>query len=332
MFTASLIFLAFVGVLLAIDLGVFNKEDHEITVKEALRNTCIFVALALGFAGLVYVAYDKHWFDLGTQIDVIDGNINDGHLAAVKFVTGYLIELSLSADNVFLIALIFLHLRIPKKYQHRILFWGVLGAIGMRAVLIVLGAELVANYHWIFYVFGAFLIYTAIKMLFMGSHDDESPDEGKALKLIRWVFPTTNKSYGHDFFAKEDKWRLTQLGVALMFVELTDLVFALDSIPAIFAITADPFIVFTSNIFAILGLRSLYFALAGAMDRFVYLKISLAVILALVGAKMLAGEWLKSLGPHINQYMLLAVVGILATGVAASMWVTRKGPVDKNTH
>lgn len=313
------LFLVFVLAVLAIDLFVLNKEAHTVSVKEAFAFTGVLAVLALAFSGVVYVAYDQHWLGLGLAVDAIDKQVNDGRLAAVKFLTGYLIELSLSTDNVFVIALIFQHLRIPAIYQHRTLFWGVLGALVMRGALIVVGAQLVARYHWILYLFGAFLVYTAIKLL-VQKEPAEGPDETGVVKLIRRFFPVTATLQDDHFTVRLDgRLFLTPLAVALILVETTDLVFALDSIPAIFAITADPFLVFTSNVFAILGLRSLYFALAGAMDKFRYLKISLAVILAVVGLKMLLADVLKDqLGPNANLYLLVLVFLILVAGVVAS--------------
>lgn len=313
------LFLVFVCAVLAIDLFVLNKEAHTVSVKEAFAFTGVLAVLALAFSGVVYVAYDQHWLGRGLAVDAIDKQVNDGRLAAVKFLTGYLIELSLSTDNVFVIALIFQHLRIPAIYQHRTLFWGVLGALVMRGALIVVGAQLVARYHWILYLFGAFLVYTAIKLL-VQKEPAEGPDETGVVKLIRRFFPVTATLQDDHFTVRLDgRLFLTPLAVALILVETTDLVFALDSIPAIFAITADPFLVFTSNVFAILGLRSLYFALAGAMDKFRYLKISLAVILAVVGLKMLLADVLKDqLGPNANLYLLVLVFLILVAGVVAS--------------
>jgi tellurite resistance protein TerC len=319
-------FLVFVLVTLAIDLGVVNRKAHVVSVKEALTFTTVLVILAMAFAGLVYVAYDHHWLDLGMQVDRIDGTINDGRLAAVKFITGYLIELSLSADNVFVMAMIFAHLRIPPQFQHRVLFWGILGALIMRGVMIVVGTALIARYHWILYVFGAFLIYTAAKMMLTKDEGHLETDEVFIIRQLRRFFPVTGQFNAHHFTAMVNGRRmLTPLAVALVLVEAMDLVFALDSIPAAFAITTDPFLVFTSNVFAILGLRSLYFALAGAIDKFRYLKTSLSAILGLIGAKMLSGDFLKELlGPNANLYMLGIVVAILVGGAVASIIVTRR--------
>ncbi len=308
---------------LAIDLGVLNRKAHVVTIKEALRFTGVVVFLATCFAGVIYAAYENHWLGLGLQVDKLDGMINDGRLAAVKFFTGYVIELSLSADNVFVIAMIFQYLRVPPQYQHRVLFWGILGALIMRGTMILLGATLIARYHWILYLFGAFLVYTAVKMLLAkDDHEGEAPGEGFVLRQVRRAFPIT-PTYHEQHFAiqQEGKWVLTPLAVALVLVETTDLIFAVDSIPAIFAITTDPFLVFTSNVFAILGLRSLYFALAGAIEKFRYLKVSLAAILGLVGVKMLVADLLKDfLGPNFNFWLLGMVALILAAGVVASWW------------
>jgi tellurite resistance protein TerC len=312
--------------MLAIDLGVVNREAHVVSVREALTFTAVLVVLAMAFAWFVHIAYDNQWMALGTEVDRIDGVVNDGRLASIKFITGYLIELSLSADNVFVMAMIFAHLRIPPQFQHRVLFWGILGALVMRGIMIVVGTALIAKYHWILYVFGAFLLYTAIKMLFTRDEGHLETDEVFIIKQLRRFFPVTGQFNEHHFTALVNGRRmLTPLAVGLVLVEAMDLVFALDSIPAAFAITADPFLVFTSNVFAILGLRSLYFALAGAIDKFRYLKTSLSAILGLIGVKMLTGDFLKEhFGPNINLYMLGMVVTILAIGAIASIIVTRR--------
>jgi tellurite resistance protein TerC len=257
---------------------------------------------------------------LGSHVDAVDNRVNDGRLAAVKFLTGYVIELSLSMDNVFVIALIFAHLRIPVHLQHRTLFWGILGALVMRGAMIGVGAALVARYHWILYLFGAFLVYTGVRMLFT-TDTEEAPGETWVMRQLRKHFPITEDFHGARFtIVLNGRVWLTPLAVALVLVETTDLIFAVDSIPAIFAITADPFLVFTSNVFAILCLRSLYFGLVGLLERFRYLKVSLAVILALVGAKMLAAKWLiATVGESLNFWMLGIVAGILLMGAVASV-------------
>ena len=319
-------FLVFVLVMLAIDLFVVNREAHVVSVREALAFTAVLVVLAMAFAGLVHAAYDNHWLALGTHVDRIDGVMNDGRLASVKFITGYLIELSLSADNVFVMAMIFAHLRIPPQFQHRVLFWGILGALVMRGVMIVVGTALIAKYHWILYVFGAFLLYTAIKMMLTKDEGHLATDEVFIIRQLRRFFPVTGQLNEHHFTAIVDGRRmLTPLAVGLVLVEAMDLVFALDSIPAAFAIIADPFLVFTSNVFAILGLRSLFFALAGAIDKFRYLKTSLSAILGLIGVKMLTGDLLKEqFGPNVSLYMLGMVIAILSIGAIASVIATRR--------
>jgi tellurite resistance protein TerC len=319
-------FLLFILLVLALDLGVLNRKAHVVSVKEALTFTLAVFALAVAFDAFVYFAYENHWLGLGRHLDGVDGVVNDGRLAAVKFFTGYIIEVSLSADNVFVIAMIFEHLRVPPIYQHRVLFWGILGALVMRGTMIGLGAQLVSRYHWILYVFGVFLVYTALKMLWSKTDETADPDEAIVMRLVRRIFPVC-ENYRESHFVVRDGGRLmlTPLAVALVLVETTDLIFAVDSIPAIFAITTDPFIVFTSNVFAILGLRSLYFALAGAITKFRYLKVSLAAILGLVGVKMLAADLLKDvIGPSFNFYLLGMVALILGAGVVASIIVTRR--------
>jgi tellurite resistance protein TerC len=319
-------FILFVLLVLALDLGVLNRKAHVVSVKEALTFTVAVFVLAVLFDVFVYFAYENHWLGLGQHLDRVDRVINDGRLAAVKFLTGYIIEVSLSADNVFVIAMIFEHLRVPPKYQHRVLFWGILGALVMRGTMIGLGAQLISRYHWILYVFGVFLVYTALKMLWSKSDDAADPDEALVMRLVRRVFPVCeNYRESHFVIREAGRLMLTPLAVALVLVETTDLIFAVDSIPAIFAITTDPFIVFTSNVFAILGLRSLYFALAGAIAKFRYLKVSLAAILGLVGVKMLIAVRLKDVfGPSVNFWLLGIVALILGAGVVASVVVTRR--------
>ena len=345
-----LAFLAFILLLLALDLGVFHRKAHVVSVREALGWSAVWVAMGLSFSVFVYFGYENHWFGLGSAVDAVDGSVNDGKSATVKYLTGYVVEKSLSVDNVFVIAMIFGSLAVPAIYQHRVLFWGILGALAMRGLMIGVGATLIARFHWILYVFGAFLVVTATKMLFMKEgHGD--PTQNVVVRLVRRFFPVTERFHGEHFIvragsaashepavagdapqvdaavdrARSGAMLLTPLAVALVLVEATDLVFAVDSIPAIFAITADPFLVFTSNVFAILGLRSLYFALAGMIDKFRYLKVSLALVLGMVGVKMLAANWLKAaIGPNFNFYLLAAVLLTLAAGVAASVLANRR--------
>jgi tellurite resistance protein TerC len=324
-----IVFLIFIFALLAIDLGVFHRRAHVVSVREALTWTVVWIAVAFDFAGFVYLGYQKHWLGLGLEPDPVDrteaypdGRVNDARSALLKFLTGYVVELSLSADNVFVMATLFGYFAIPRMYQHRVLFWGILGALAMRGAMIAIGARLVAEFSWILSVFGAVLVLIAVKMLFMNSKPGD-PGQNIVVRLMRRFLPVTDRFDGEHFFVRAPArggWILTPLAPALVMVETTDLVFAVDSIPAIFAITADPFLVFTSNVFAILGLRSLYFALAGALHVFRYLKHALAVVLLTVGVKMLAHTWLeRMLGPDFNLYMLAAVIGILATGVLVSL-------------
>ncbi len=317
-------FIAFVFLLLALDLGVFNKKAHAPTVREALAFTAMTVALAIGFAGFVYEAYELNWQGLGSHIDAVDGQLNGGKLAMVKFFTGYIVEMSLSMDNVFVIALIFQHLRVPLAQQHRVLFWGIVGALGMRGTMIGVGAALVSRYHWILYLFGAFLVYTAAKML-LAKEKEEAPEESWLVHWLNRHFRVAKEFHGTRFqLTINGKRMITPLMVALVLVESTDLLFAVDSIPAIFAITTDPFLVFTSNVFAILCLRSLYFGLAGLIEKFRYLKASLAVVLGLVGIKMLAATKLNDyLGERVNYLMLATVACVLVAGAVASVLVER---------
>ena len=270
------VFIAFnAGVLamLAIDLGVFNRKAHRITVKEAAIWSCVWIVLSLGFAGVIYKIR--------------------GPQAGLEFIAGYLIEYSLSVDNIFVFVLIFSYFGIPEKYQHRVLFWGIIGALVMRGTMNGGGALLIARFHWIIYVFGAFLVFTGIRMATQDAMDIE-PEANPILRLIRRHLPVTRDYRDQRFFVREppkrgDAVRLmaTPLFVVLVLVETTDLIFAVDSIPAIFAVTRDPLLVYTSNVCAILGLRSLYFLLAGVMHRFRFLKIGISVVLIFVGVKML---------------------------------------------
>jgi tellurite resistance protein TerC len=293
-------FTALVLVILAIDLGVINRKAHVVKVREAGLFAGLTVVLAALFAGAIWLRY--------LPVEGVGG-----HQDALAFLTGYLIELALSVDNIFVFVLIFAYFKVPPKYQHRVLFWGVLGALVMRGVMIAAGALLIERFHWIIYVFGAFLVYTGIKMATQDEMDIE-PESNPALKLIRRFFPVTNDYREKHFFVKETiggKLRLaaTPLFVVLVMVETTDLIFAVDSIPAIFAITRDPFIVYTSNVFAILCLRSLYFLLAGVIDKFHYLKLGLSVVLVFIGVKMLASGYY-----HMPVWISLVVVAAVLIG------------------
>jgi tellurite resistance protein TerC len=318
-------FIALVLLILALDLGVFNRTPRAPTVSAALGFAGATAVLALLFAGFLYQAYANHWAGLGLTADAVDHHVIDGRLAAVKFLTGYIVELSLSMDNVFVIALIFVHLKVPAAQQHRVLFWGVLGALVMRGLMIGGGTALVARYHFILYAMGAFLVFTAGKML-AEKDEEETPEASRLVGFLNKNFRVTREFHGGRFRVTIDgkNW-ITPLLVSLLLVESTDLIFAVDSIPAVFAITTDAFLVFTSNVFAILCLRSLYFGLAHMLERFRYLKTSLALILGLVGVKMLAADWSDALfGDSVNFWMLGTVAVVLMTGAGASILADRR--------
>ena len=310
--------------LLTLDLGVFNRKAGAPSAKQALVFASVSVLLAIGFAGLIYEAYDLGWHGLGAHLDAVDGQLNGGRMAMVKYLTGYIVEISLSLDNVFVIALIFQQLRVPVAQQHRVLFWGIAGALGMRGAMIGGGAALVARYHWIMFLFGAFLIYTAVRLLLSGKKV-EGPEASAVVRWLHRYCRVDTAFHGSAFVVRKEGRRLvTPLFVALVLVESSDLLFAVDSIPAIFAVTTDPFLVFTSNVFAILCLRSLYFGLAGILERFRYLEMSLGVVLAVVGLKMLGSGVLNDwLGDRVNYLMLAIVGGVLLTGALASVAADR---------
>ena len=294
-------FVAAVVLLLALDLGVLHRRPHEVRFSEALAWTGFWVLLALSFGFWIFRGRSR----------------SEG----LEFFTGYLIELSLSMDNVFVIALIFSFFHVPLRFQHRVLFWGILGAIVMRGVMIAAGAALIKQFHWLLYVLGVFLVYTGIRMLFGGEPKVE-PEHNPVLRMARRFFPISPHFEGQKFITRYEGRRvLTPMVLVLIMVETTDLVFALDSIPAIFAITQNEFIVFTSNVFAILGLRSLYFALAGAIAYFRYLKVGLSLVLVFIGAKMLLGIW--ELEIDIG-WALGAVGAILLLSVIASVIAGRR--------
>ncbi|MEB8329014.1 TerC family protein [Flavobacteriaceae bacterium KMM 6897] len=305
-------FIALILVFLALDLGVFHKDEHVIKSKEAAIWTAIWVTVALAFSAVIYWLFDGNHIANPTGLTPSK--------AVIKYITGYLIELSLSVDNVFVIAVIFSSFSIPPLYQHRVLFWGILGAIVFRALMIIFGVALITKFDWIIYVFGVFLLYTAFKML-KSNEEEFDPRKSFIFKQIKKIFPISTKLNGHDFFIKKMGIRAaTPLFVALIVIELTDILFALDSIPAILAITADPFIVFSSNIMAILGLRSMYFLISRMLEKFRYINYSLVVILAFVGIKML-------LSHHVEfpEWLSLSVIALaLIGGVAASMLLVKK--------
>jgi tellurite resistance protein TerC len=345
-------FILLVLAMLALDLGVFHRRAHEVSMKEAIFWSVVWTIVGLAFAGFVYYGYENNWEGLGATPDPVDGMVNRGLPATMKYLTGFVVERSLSADNIFVIAMIFSFFGVPGKYQHRVLFWGILGALILRGAMIGLGATLVARFSWILLVFGAFLILTGFKMFFLKS-EDVDPARNVFVRVARRFLPVTAHFHGERFLVRARKHpggkealatpggvhdevmarvkpgtiMLTPLMIALVTVESSDVIFAVDSIPAIFAITGDPFIVFTSNILSILGLRALYFALASMMNMFRYLKASLALVLILIGVKMLIAKWLHEvLGEHFAVYVLLLVLLILTAGVVASVISDRRAP------
>lgn len=308
------IFISVVVFLLALDLGVFNRKAHVISQKEAAKWTTFWVSLSLLFSVILYWLFDNQYVDNPQNYTP--------KTAFYKYIQGYLLELSLSVDNVFVIAVIFKALSIPQKYQHRVLFWGIVGAVVFRALMIFFGIWLINKIDWITYIFGAFLIYTAYKMAFAEETININPKENKVFKIIRKIMPITQELHGQKLFIKRmGILAATPLFLALVIIELTDVLFALDSIPAILAITENPFIVFSSNIMAILGLRSMYFFLANIMDKFAYLKYSLAFILLFVGIKMTLHSYMKTNMIDLPEWVSLSVIVVsLAVGIIYSFY------------
>ncbi|CAN5901892.1 TerC family protein [soil metagenome] len=301
-------FNVFVLFMLALDLGVFHRKAHIVTFKESIAWTVVWVSLALLFnLGI--------WHYAGPE-------------KGIEFLTGYVIEKSLSVDNVFVFVLLFSYFAVPPVYQHKVLFWGILGALVMRAIMIAVGAALLTKFAWIIYIFGGFLILTGIKMI-VKREEEIHPERNPVVRWFKKLMPVTPDYRGDKFFVRENSiLHATPLFVVLILVEISDLIFAVDSIPAIFAVTKDPFIVYTSNVFAILGLRSLYFALAGVMDKFHYLKIGLGVVLTFVGVKMLLGHTEWKIDTHLS---LAVIITTLAAAVVASLIWPKKGVVKANT-
>ena len=308
------IFIAFIILFLALDLGVFNRTPHVIKTKEAAIWTTVWVTLALGFSGIIYWLFKDGLVENPTNLAP--------DVAVLKYITGYLIELSLSIDNVFVIAVIFSSFAIPQKYQHEVLFYGILGAIVFRALMIFFGVALINKFDWIIYVFGAFLLFTAFRML-THKESEFDPKKSKMFRFLKKLFPVSYKMDGDKFFIKRMGVRAaTPLFVALIIIELTDILFALDSIPAILAITADPFIVFSSNILAILGLRSMYFLISRMLTKFRYINYSIVAILAFVGVKMIISH-----NVEIPEWLSLTVIGVsLASGIIASIVIPDPNP------
>lgn len=380
-------FIGFVLFMLALDLGVFNRKAHEVSAKEAMRWVGVFVGMGLLFAGAVYYIYEHNWMgiganfaqtmphaagattaqlpihtpgEVGAAIEAGAGGRSIGATAAMQYLAGWLTEYALSVDNIFVIAMIFTYFKVPKMFQHRVLFWGILGALVMRGIMIGAGVKLVQTFEWVLYIFGVVLIFTAVKML-KGGENEFDPEKSKTVRIARRLMPIAPNFEGQKFFTRlpvgpEDgpgatlgRRAMTPLFLVLVIVEVTDVVFAVDSIPAIIGITRDPFLVFTSNVFAIMGLRSLYFALASLMDKFHYLKYSLAGVLAFVGCKMLLegvhhlsklGRWLPESGQGLVAWLpreqvhiptgvsLGVIVSALAIGVLASLIHARGGPAN----
>lgn len=305
-------FLGIVATLLVLDLGVLNRKDHTIGVRESLKLSAGYITIACLFG--VWV-----WNHLGRD-------------SGIDFYTGYLVEQSLSIDNLFVMMLVFKSFSVPAQYQHRVLFWGIIGVIVMRGIMIGLGAAIVSRFDWVLLLFGAFLFFSGVKMLFMASKDDEAVEENAVVRFLRKRFPITEDFHGHDFFVHHHHpelgravWHATPLFLALVSIEIADLIFAVDSVPAVFAITTDPYIVYTSNIFAILGLRSLYFALAAMLHRFIYLKYALSLILVFIGAKVFYAYYIG----HVNPLIALGVTFALLSGSVVLSLLKTRGDTGK---
>ena len=305
-------FFIIIFIILALDLGVFNKTPHIISTKEATKWTILWMITSFLFSGVIYWIYSNGYLSNPDHLKPIG--------ASLKYITGYLIELSLSVDNIFVIAIIFTAFKIPQKYQHRVLFWGILGAIFFRGLMIYFGVLIIHKFAWTSYVFGVFLIYTAVKMLMNREEQQFEPKKSFVYKSLKKVMPISNHIDGEHFFVKRRHiTAATPLFVALVVIEVMDVVFAVDSVPAILAITNDPFIVFSSNIFAILGLRSMYFFLSNMLEKFSYLEYSLIVILTFVGLKMVTQDFIA-----IPEWVSLAVIAVsLLSGIVVSLYKSK---------
>lgn len=313
-------FIAVIILFLALDLGVFNKTPHIISSKEAGKWTAIWVTLSFLFSGVIYWLYANNYISNPDELKPL--------VASMKFITGYLIELSLSVDNIFVIAIIFSSFKIPRKYQHRVLFWGILGAIIFRGLMIYFGVLLINKFSWTTYLFGAFLIFTAVKMLFTNEEEDFKPKDSFIYKILGKIIPITSETDHEKFFVLNSKGKkaATPLFVALIVIEVMDVLFAVDSVPAILAITNDPFLVFSSNIFAILGLRSMYFFLAHMLEQFAHLEYSLIAILSFVGLKMLVHDFIE-----IPEWVSLTFIALsLLIGIVVSMKMGKEEIKEKN--
>jgi tellurite resistance protein TerC len=329
---ANWIWFAFIGTvvaLLAFDLGVLNRKDHEIGVRESLKLSALYIGIGVGFAYVIWQLYNNAspTASIDPQILSVSGP-ERAWMAVQLYLTGFAVEKTLAMDNVFVISMVFAYLAIPRKYQHRVLFWGIIGVIVLRAIMIGLGAALVSQFSWVLYVFAVFLIITGVMMFMKGDHE---PDMSKN-KVLLWLkarLNVTPELHGNKFRVQlpdpntgKLKWFATPLMLALLFVEVVDLIFAIDSVPAIFAITSDAYIVYTSNIFAILGLRALFFALAAMVHRFKYLKYALALTLVFIGSKIFMGDLFPG-GKFPPEWSLTITMGLIAGGVLYSLWKTR---------
>jgi tellurite resistance protein TerC len=320
-----LLFITVVMALLAFDLGVLHKEDHEIGVAESLKLSAMYIVLGVLFAGFVWWSFN---YQIAAAAPDVAATMLSGAEAAKLYLTAFVVEKTLAMDNVFVIAMIFTYFAIPRQYQHRVLFWGILGVIVLRGIMIGIGATLVSQYSWVLYIFAVFLILTGIKMMTMG---DKPMDisQNPVLKFMKRRMNVTEEIHGNNFFVKKPDPKTgklvrfaTPLFLALVMVEIVDVIFAVDSVPAVFAITSDPFIVYTSNIFAILGLRALYFALAAIIHRFHYLKYALAVLLVFIGSKIFIAD-LLGLEKFPANISLGVTFAILGAGIVYSLWKTR---------
>lgn len=335
-------FIIFILLMMSIDLGLFGKSDNPVSLKQAGIMSAVWVAFALGFYVLILHYGDLlHHVDSFTSLQEINirhlhhlkldpndfaGGLNlYRHNLALEFITGYVVEYALSVDNIFVMVLIFTAFAVNPKYYHKVLLWGIIGAVVMRFLFIFVGAALIAQFHWILYLFGAFLVYTGVMMFINRNQDDEiDPENHKIVKFASKYFAVHPKFEGDKFFIKINKKRLiTPLFLVLMIIEVTDLVFAVDSIPAIFSVTKDPYIVFFSNIFAILGLRSMFFLLVNIIEKFHYLKVGLAILLAFIGLKMLAANYVDQIGLTTGNSLLI-ILGILTVSIVASLVFPKK--------
>jgi tellurite resistance protein TerC len=320
--TVWIIFFILIFIILALDLGVFNKTPHIISTKEASKWTAIWVTVSLLFSAVIYWLYGTSYVENPSNLKPI--------AASMKFITGYLTELSLSVDNIFVIAIIFASFKIPPKNQHRVLFWGILGAIFFRGLMIFFGVLIINKFSWTSYIFGAFLIFTAAKMLFKNEEEDFKPQDSFVYKMLGKIMPITTETNKERFFVKTPKGKAaTPLFVALIVIEVMDVVFAVDSVPAILGITSDPFLVFSSNIFAILGLRSMYFFLSNMLGKFSYLEYSLIAILGFIGIKMLTHNLLQKYNYEIPEWASLLFIAVsLAVGVIVSLKISKNEDSD----